>query len=282
MPLVCVERLGTYFLHKNPGQYGCKKQYSIPMPTETSTYLSSMSLCLRWSCRARICKFLSSPGIGSKGSIPGLSLKVYKFGLSILCFGRVQICTVQNSTVFLKSASQHFLSHYTWVSAAILPSVFPSYIMFRLFSLLFYFLLNERPSNLLYHERCYVLPASQQIIPVAGSKWRPQEDLSPCQQNRPRIQSNFLHQERRCVMLASRQIFPVVSIKWRPQDDLSSLSAELALIIFLLSVSGAALSDAGLTPDLPRGQYKVEATGGLVLLVSRTGLPTFSIRSSIM
>ncbi len=74
------------------------------------------------------------------------------------------------------------------------------------------------------------------------------------------------------MMLASRQIFPVVSIKWRPQKDFSSLLSELASITFLLSVSGAALSDAGLTPDLPHGQHQVEAAGGLVLLVSKTGL----------
>jgi hypothetical protein len=74
------------------------------------------------------------------------------------------------------------------------------------------------------------------------------------------------------VMLASRQIFPMVSIKWRPQEDLSSLSAEQASIIFPLSVSGAVLCDAGLTSDLPCGQHHVEAAGGLVLLVSRTGL----------
>jgi hypothetical protein len=122
------------------------------------------------------------------------------------------------------------------------------------------------------------------------------------------------------VMLASRQIFPVVSIKWRLQDDLSTLSAEVALITgaalcdagltpdLLLgikwrsrkdfiswsaeqalktfffpatSVSGVALCYASRTPDLPRGQHQAEAAGGLVLLVSRTGLdniPTFCIR----
>jgi hypothetical protein len=93
--------------------------------------------------------------------------------------------------------------------------------------------------------------------------------------------SYFLCQEQRCVMLASRQIFPVVSIKWRPQEDLSSLSAEQALITFLLPVSGGARCDAGCTPDLPRGRHQAEATGGLVLLVSRTGLdniPIFCIR----
>ena len=83
-------------------------------------------------------------------------------------------------------------------------------------------------------------------------------------------------------MLVSRQIFPMVSIKWRPQEDLFSLSAEYAWITFLLSVSGAALCDAGLTLDLPRGQNQVEATEGLVIHVSRIGLnniPTFCIRS---
>jgi hypothetical protein len=84
------------------------------------------------------------------------------------------------------------------------------------------------------------------------------------------------------VMLVSRQIFPMVSIKWRPEEDLSSWSAEQALITFLFSVSGEALRDAGLTPDLPRGQHQVEAAGGLVLLAIGTGLnniPTFCIRS---
>ncbi len=85
------------------------------------------------------------------------------------------------------------------------------------------------------------------------------------------------------VLPASQQIIPVAGSKWRLQEDLSSLSAEEALIIFLLSVSWAALCDAGLTPDLPRGQHQVEATGGLVLHGRRTGLnsiPTFCIRSS--
>jgi hypothetical protein len=84
------------------------------------------------------------------------------------------------------------------------------------------------------------------------------------------------------VMLASRQIFPVVSIKWRPQKDFSSLLSEPASITFLLSVSGAALCDAGLTPDLPRGQHQVEAAERFFLLVIRTSLdniPTFCIRS---
>ncbi len=52
-------------------------------------------------------------------------------------------------------------------------------------------------------------------------------------------------------------------------------------ITFLLSISGVVLF-AGLTPDLPHGQHQVEAAGGLVLLVSRTGLDnflTFCIRS---
>jgi hypothetical protein len=83
-------------------------------------------------------------------------------------------------------------------------------------------------------------------------------------------------------MLASRQIFRVVSIKWRPQEDLSSLSAEQASTTFLLSVSGAALCDAGLTPNLSCGQHQVEAAVELVLLVSRTGLDniyTVCIRS---
>ncbi len=47
-------------------------------------------------------------------------------------------------------------------------------------------------------------------------------------------------------------------------------------------VSGAALCDAGLTPNLPCGQHQVEAAGGLVLLVNRTvleNIPTFCIRS---
>jgi hypothetical protein len=79
-----------------------------------------------------------------------------------------------------------------------------------------------------------------------------------------------------------RADLPMVSIKWRLQEDLSSLSAEQASITFLFCEAGAVLCYAGLTPDLPRGQYQVEAAGGLVLLVSRTGLdniPTFSIRS---
>jgi hypothetical protein len=83
-------------------------------------------------------------------------------------------------------------------------------------------------------------------------------------------------------MLASCQIFPVVGIKWRPQEDMSSLSAEQASITFLFSVLGAMLCNAGLTPDLPRGQHQVEATGELVLLVSRTSLdyiPILYIRS---
>jgi hypothetical protein len=64
-----------------------------------------------------------------------------------------------------------------------------------------------------------------------------------------------------------------------------SLSAEQASITFLLSVSGAALFYAGLTPNLPRGQHQVEAAEGLVLLVSRTGLdniPTSCIRSAAL
>jgi hypothetical protein len=84
------------------------------------------------------------------------------------------------------------------------------------------------------------------------------------------------------VMLASCQIFPVVSNKWRSQEDLSSLSAEQASITLLFSVSGEALCDVGLTPDLPHGQHQVEAAGGLVLLLSRTGLnniATFCLRS---
>jgi hypothetical protein len=78
-------------------------------------------------------------------------------------------------------------------------------------------------------------------------------------------------------MLASRRIIPVAGSKWR-----SSLSAEHALITFLLSVSGASLCDAGLTPDHTCGQQQVEAAGGLIPLVSRIGLnniPTFCIRS---
>ncbi len=84
------------------------------------------------------------------------------------------------------------------------------------------------------------------------------------------------------MMMASHQIFPVVTIRWRPQEDLSSWSAEQALITFLLSVSGAVLCDAGLTPDLPCGQHQVEATGCLVFLVSRSGLdniPILCVRS---
>jgi hypothetical protein len=84
------------------------------------------------------------------------------------------------------------------------------------------------------------------------------------------------------VMLASCQIFPVVYIKWRPQNDLSSLSEEQASIIFLFSVSGAALCYAGLTPNHPRGLHQVEAAEGLVLLVCRTCLdntPILCIRS---
>ncbi len=77
------------------------------------------------------------------------------------------------------------------------------------------------------------------------------------------------------MMLASWQIFPVVSFKRRPQEDWSSLSAEQASITFLLSVSGAALCDAGLTSDLPRGQHQAEATGGLVPLSTEQASITF-------
>jgi hypothetical protein len=42
--------------------------------------------------------------------------------------------------------------------------------MFRFFSLPFYSLLNVRLSNLLYQERRYVLPASQQIMSICGQQ----------------------------------------------------------------------------------------------------------------
>ncbi len=87
------------------------------------------------------------------------------------------------------------------------------------------------------------------------------------------------------MMLASRQIFPVVSIKWRLQEDWSSLSAEQALIILLLSVSGEAMCDAGLTPDFPVVRSSGDQRRVFVSLVSKTGLkniPTFSFRSCVV
>ncbi len=61
-----------------------------------------------------------------------------------------------------------------------------------------------------------------------------------------------------CCRPRSRLCLSVASNKWRPQEDLSSLWEEQASITFRLSVSVAALCDAGLTPDLPRGQHQVE------------------------
>jgi hypothetical protein len=155
------------------------------------------------------------------------------------------------------------LGLWLWVSSASLPSVFSSYLYVLLFIFTVYFLFIERPSSLLYQERRYVMPASQQIIPVARGGRR--GTCPPCKQNRPRYHSFFLYQEpdlpcgqhqveaagglvlfvgRICLdnvptFCIRSQIFPVVSIKWRPQEDLSSLWAEYASIMFQLSVSGA-------------------------------------------